>query len=118
MNEKWKTKGGHEILIRNMDTDHLINATNYMMRNESNIREAILQHFIKFSSSLNGEKAQEHADGIIDDNYGEESEEALAYEITDTQEFNILDYPPMVAMLDELKKRGVNHDPWYGKHSL
>ena len=111
MNEKWKTKGGHEILIRNMDTDHLINATNYMMRNESNIREAILQHFIKFSLSLNGEKAQEHADGIIDDNYGEESEEALAYEITDTQEFNILDYPPMVAMLDELKKRGVNHDP-------
>jgi hypothetical protein len=100
--DKWKTKSGETMFIQEMTTNHLKNATNMMARNQSAIAESLMQSFIKFAGTLTGDMATMHADAIIDAFYEDEYEDP---------DFNILTYPPMMAMLEELKNRGVDHDP-------
>ena len=113
---KWKTKSGETMFIYEMTTEHLKNATNLMARNEDAIAESVMQSFIKFAGTLNGDASTMLADAIIDDYYGfgDDFESEMHYQTCpDEQRFNIMQYPAMEAMMKELKKRGVDHDPQF-----
>lgn len=118
---KWKTKSGETMFIHEMTTEHLKNATNYMARNEMSIIESVMQSFIKFAGTLNGDASTMQADAIIDHYYGfdDDFESEMNYQICpETQKFDIMQYPPMEAMMKELKKRGVDHDPQFSRRGL
>ena len=119
--DKWKTKDGQILLISEMTTNHLKNATNMMARNEHAIVESMMQSFIKFAGTLNGDASTMLADAIIDNYYDDDDsyESEMHYQTCpDEQEFDIMQYPPMEAMMKELKKRGVDHDPQFSGRGL
>ena len=118
---KWKTKSGETMFIHEMTTEHLKNATNLMARNEYAIIESTMQSFIKFAGALNGDASTMLADAIIDNYYGNDDsyESEMHYQTCpDEQKFDIMQYPPMEAMMKELKKRGVDHDPQLSERGL
>ena len=113
---KWKTKSGETMFIYEMTTEHLKNATNLMARNEDAIAESVMQSFIKFAGTLNGDASTMWAESIINHFYNDEDYDHGLY--NPEQEFDIMQYPPMEAMMKELKKRGVDHDPQFSGRGL
>ena len=113
---KWKTKSGETMFIHEMTTEHLKNATNLMARNESSIAHQIMQEFEQFALTLNGDASTMWAESIINHFYNDEDYEHGLYH--PEQEFDIMQYPAMEAMMKELKKRGVNHDPQFSNRNL
>ena len=106
---KWKTKSGETMFIHEMTTEHLKNATNLMVRNQFTIEHQIMQEFENFALTLNGAASTMWAESIINHFYNDEDYDHGLYH--PEQEFDIMQYPPMEAMMKELKNRGIDHDP-------